>query len=377
MPFIAHLYRRADVHFPMVYFGTAWVCVGLAFLLKRQARINFGLMIVAALYAVLILFIHLGMTKVSLAEKVVIYSIALQPLVFVAMVPMILREADYRKMISLMMVVMTIAALFGLTAYFFQIEQMFGLPLFGNGFSREGFTRYGVFLNRNYEASFFQVIAPLSLYLYGNANKFRNLWIATFFIACVHIWLTYSRGAQLGFAISLTPLMTFIWLKKKPALFALLFAFMALVVASLKVDKFASYKYVQNLTAMRDRDLYWQDAVTYLHEQGHWLWGTGYRGYWPLGYMPHNLVITQVLYYGILAPILWVAMLWLSLRPYFKWTLLRDPFQEPRVFIASAILGLVVSDMFADHLSMGLYFTSAMYWFLMGAAVAKKSPAES
>ncbi len=373
MPVIVKIYRRPDVTLPITYLWIVLFSLALTFLLKRQHRASFIVVGVTILYAALILFANAGMSKLKQTEQIIIYSIALQPLVFLGLIPMILNELDYRRIISFLVLFMAFFCMFGLSVYFFQIEQMFGRALLANGFSPKGFSRFGVFLNRNYEASFFQVLAPLSMYLYGHAKKLKPLWIGTFLIGCIHIWFTFSRGAQLGFAVALIPLFCALWLRKRRMLVASGLALTAVIAASLRFDKFASYKYLDQLTAMRDRDLYWKDAFVFLFEKNKWFWGTGYRGYWTLGYMPHNLFITQTLYYGILAPILWLTMLWLSLRSYCKLDYLREPFQEPRVFVASAVLGLMVSDMFADHLSMGLYFTAVLYWFLMGAAVAKKN----
>ncbi len=316
-----------------------------------------------------LIMIVVTVVKTSPTPAEILFLSCVGPQIFVLgyVLPKFFDESYQRNLLSAIGILLLICLLACLLIICFEIKEINGYKLFFTGYTPENFTRYSVFRNRNYEASFVQWLPALGVYLAQTAKngRGRSVWYIIAFVALIHVVLTFSRSALLASAISLIPLLFYGWKKSPLVTVGSFVSLVGGVVLILLLSDFGYYKFFQNPLSMRDRDAYWVEVVQVMKTDYNWLTGVGYRGYLPQGYLPHNGFLTQILFFGVVGFVLWGGLVVERLLPLLRRLLNKDALSEPGAALEFSILGALAAELFGDKIVNPLYFTSFMFWLYL------------
>ncbi len=358
----------------------SWICIGLlclhiiSFHIYRAKHVKNQLIGSSSLWVGLALFSLVSISSSVFQSKAVhetrgwaIFFAAYTLFFFLFVCPRILSLRGFETIMRIMTAIVSFLSFVCLIIYATEVQNLGSLKLEFIGYSVDQFSRFCLFVNRNYSAQFVMWVPVASAYflMNGATTKQKVFYGLCALITATHVVISFSRGAQLMLCISVVPLAWWMAQKRLKTFVSLvcLLGFSLLIL--ILWHPFAQEKYLTEKMWQAHRWKYWVDGIQHLTESRQWFFGSGLFGYWPLGDNPHASYLSILLYYGVLG-----LGSFMGIIASFYFILLRGArtlkLNLQSQFCVSLVTAVLLGAFFEDYLSYPMQFTQLYLWFFCG-----------
>ena len=326
-----------------------------------------GVLLTVMLYGVAVVVSTVA-APIDAMRLVLCLLVPLTILSFVVCLPLIVTPGQYRSLLVILTVMLSTSSVLSLGLALNDSSHFLGRELSTIWRSLRGgpWIATGLYSNPNTAGAFLAFFPAIIVYLIRTGGH-RVFYALGFGAIALNLLLTFSRSAQVVAIISLLPLA---WHLARRRIWAATAVAGALLVATLAV--LASVAEFRNYLALGvtlgDRGTYWRALVPRVWEKpvlGFGLLNVSYEGY-----TPHNIFLAQLLFYGVVGWLAFMAML-VALGRRVAATVgeLRERL-DVRV-LTSLLVGALVQGLVEYIITFPLFFANSLFWLVLGMVVQK------